>query len=996
MELSLPVLERVVARYRRDVNQLSDGAAPDAVSALESHVGRRLPPDLRRFLALHNGANLFRGTLRIRSTSEVAIASERAPQVVLFADGPADERWVFAENGGDTYVFGLWDGARIDPVYETFVAWLDAEVARIETRVLKEVDLDALRREIAPGDVHLMVRSGRTALQSGRPEEAEALLHEATRIDPNNPRAWQLLGDALAVRDRSAARQAWLAAFRRTRLPVPWPGASTLGADVLAALASTFPSDEDWERELSRFLGEQVADLSDPDARIVVAAATAQLSRSLVRRGRRREARQVLADALKRFVASRPATASRTGSEELPWGLVLDLVRLEVGLGHHDAAEVLLRRVRAQGGPADVARANLALAEIAVLRQEPWAEEALDDALAAGLDDAGQLEVALLRIERTVRHPRPTEGVDSVAQIAERLTKLARRVGSPHLEALTALVLGDCERIRGSRAEATGHYRRGLELAGDRDPEIRCRLWLRLAEIAWSEGRPVEAERLATAGADGFHAIELPVREAWALVRLARFVAESDPERAEHSRSAARERFVEADLAAGVAAVDSLQGDPGASLAWHLERSTAQARSRHDAQRARPPWHRSDAERPERRLGAHRLAIAACDSAVVTALAREMDACARAASVGRGRPTDPPVLRYVAAVDLLSGHRSYEAARVLLDHLFSKGIDGVMLRALQGAIARSPNAALVDGLLRCVERPDERRAPAVERTAPAVASAAELLGLRREPVALRPLVRLVEASGAPAAKKAAIVALGRIGNRTVVDAIVPALEDPRLAEQAALSLLMLGDRRGVDFHGRALVDQRGDLSGSPGEIVGRYGGPDHLLLLMRAAEGEGDRALGALQGLGLLGDPRAVSTLLKALHARDRRVVEIASGALSILSGRVDDPTEPGVRVRWHEWWEAHEGALTPGVRHREGVPFDCGRLIERMGDPESYLRRTAYDELVITSGEALPFDADGPWRVQQAHLATWRRWWSTARERFPAGRWWLDGKAVS
>ena len=87
------------------------------------------------------------------------------------------------------------------------------------------------------------------------------------------------------------------------------------------------------------------------------------------------------------------------------------------------------------------------------------------------------------------------------------------------------------------------------------------------------------------------------------------------------------------------------------------------------------------------------------------------------------------------------------------------------------------------------------------------------------------------------------------------------------------------------------------------------------------------------------------------------------------------------------EWWEAHEGALTPGVRHREGVPFDCGRLIERMGDPESYLRRTAYDELVITSGEALPFDADGPWRVQQAHLATWRRWWSTARERFPAGR---------
>ncbi|MEQ1507458.1 MAG: HEAT repeat domain-containing protein, partial [Myxococcota bacterium] len=453
-----------------------------------------------------------------------------------------------------------------------------------------------------------------------------------------------------------------------------------------------------------------------------------------------------------------------------------------------------------------------------------------------------------------------------------------------------------------------------------------------------------------------------------------------------------------------VAACDSASGDAGASLGWHLERSTHQARARHDAQRARPPWDRSDAERPERRLGAHRLAIAACDVAVVTALAREMEACARAASVGRGRPTDPPVLRYVAAVDLLSGHRSYEAARVLLDHLFGKGIDGVMLRALQGAIARSPNAALVDGLLRCVERPTERAgaAPSTNRTASAVAAAAELLGLRREPVAVAPLVAIVRAGGSPSARKAAVAALGRIGDRSVVDAIAAVLDDTApsdrsgIAEVAALSLLMLGDRRGVDFHGRALVDDRSDLTGSPGEIVGRYGGPDHLLLLIRAAEGEGDRALGALQGLGLLGDPRGVPTLLKALHARDRRVVEVASGALGILSGRVDDPAEPGIRQRWQEWWTSSEADLAAGLRHRHGRPFDCADLIEAMGHDDPYVRRTAYDELVIASGEGLPFDADGPWRVQQAHLHDWRRWWARSRERFPAGRWILDGVVVA
>src|SRR5690606_30594126 len=104
----------------------------------------------------------------------------------------------------------------------------------------------------------------------------------------------------------------------------------------------------------------------------------------------------------------------------------------------------------------------------------------------------------------------------------------------------------------------------------------------------------------------------------------------------------ARERFLAADLAAGIAVVDSLAGDPGASLGWHLERATAQARARHDAQRSRPPYTRSDADRPERRLGAHRIAVAASGEAVVAALAAEMAACVRAHDAGRGgRPKDP-------------------------------------------------------------------------------------------------------------------------------------------------------------------------------------------------------------------------------------------------------------------------------------------------------------------------------------------------------------------
>ena len=135
--------------------------------------------------------------------------------------------------------------------------------------------------------------------------------------------------------------------------------------------------------------------------------------------------------------------------------------------------------------------------------------------------------------------------------------------------------------------------------------------------------------------------------------------------------------------------------------------------------------------------------------------------------------------------------------------------------------------------------------------------------------------------------------------------------------------------------------------------------------------------------------------LLDALHARDRRVVEIAAGALTILTGHSEDLDAPGWRNRWMAWWDGTSDRYPDGMRHREGRVFDCGFLVERMGHPDAWTRRTAYDELVITCGANLPFDADGPWRIQQAHLAAWKRWWAKARHRYVPGRWYHDGKQV-
>ena len=47
---ALAPLDRVVSKYRRDVNHLAAGASADALTSLEGHLQRRLPPGLRQTL----------------------------------------------------------------------------------------------------------------------------------------------------------------------------------------------------------------------------------------------------------------------------------------------------------------------------------------------------------------------------------------------------------------------------------------------------------------------------------------------------------------------------------------------------------------------------------------------------------------------------------------------------------------------------------------------------------------------------------------------------------------------------------------------------------------------------------------------------------------------------------------------------------------------------------------------------------------------------------
>ena len=968
-------LIRLVDRYRRDVHVLAAGASEDAVRAAERHLGHRLPLSLAGFLRRWNGGSLFRGALKLRACSELAPPDDETPGLVAFADLPGRRQWAYGPDGNGTFVFGEVIDGDLVPLHDRFDRWLKGTLRLLDEDVpLGEQELQ-IRRECDPDGGNLLLALGERALMQGDPERAMGLFSKATVGDPSLIRAWQRLGEMqLADGDRGQARFALLKALRGSRLPRPFPGSAVIEVDALGTLEGLFEvGDPAWRRELESFLGERIGDVRGDDGLALFEAAALALARDAMLRGARREARGVLVQTLERA----KAFAHRAVLAEV----LLTLARVERDLGLHDQSERRLRPLlRLSEGPLR-SRASLELAALITMRQEPWAEDVLREARRGLTGLADRARCHLLQGERHVLHQRLDEA-ESAFRAADGL---AVQCGDEVLQGAVCIGLGDVARLRGDLDGAARAYRATLQRAEEaRDLELTFRAVLRQGDLERASGRPVEAAQAYREAIEGYRGLELPIRGGWAWLRLARV---TDGKARKEALLAAREIFADPNiqLVAGVGACDALVGDPGASLSWHLACAAVHARERHEAQRARPPLTRADADRPERRLGSHRIAIAAAGTDVVQALEGELNRAARDLGAASSRATDPNVAAYVAAVDLLAYHRSYEAAQVLLKQLLEVRLPELPERSLRGALARSPNAVLVDGLLEVLEGSGQPRG---------IAAAAEILGWRRETEAVGALRSLVRGSSSLQIRRAAVVALGRIGDPSAVEDLLEILEQPDLAEDVAIALLMLGDRRGVDFHGQALSSGT-ELANPPGEIVGRYGGPSYLLLLMGSAAGEGARARAALQGLGYLGDVRAIPRLLASLAHRDRSVVAVACGALALLTGHREDPDEPGVHARWERWWEDNASGFTEGVRTRYGQPISPTVLAKKLADDDPLVRRGAYDELVITTGCHLPFDADGPWRIQQMHRRAWLMWAQENEGRFHPGRWWFNGDAI-
>ncbi len=976
-----PVL-RVLDRYRHDVHHLAAPPSGEALSHAAAALGGPLPADLRRFLARWNGASLFRGALQVRAAAELAPVSAELPEVILFADGPGPEdRWAFAAHEGGVR-YGRWivpaqarEPGRFLPLHARFERWLAATVRILDENLRDPEAQLAARLQVDPTSVDLLVLDADRLAATGHEASARGRLMQAVELDPRHTAALARLGQALRAEDEVTARDALLAALRATRLPRPWPEEGAPGPELITALEAMLDlSDPAWDAELQRFLTENLSDCRSPAEGLLAEAAAQALARALCARGERAAAQRSLQAFLDRALSfSSPLDGHEAN---------LQLVALLTELGHHDEAERRLRRLRDAKGSLG-GRARLALGRLAVLRQEPWAEEILEEALAelaprrrgeAPLDPGARAEAQVLLAERH----RMKDRLDAAAALLTAAQDGVEAWADLEIRGQYALVAGDLARQQGDGPNAEAWYRHARGLA-EGAPELLLRVLLRRGDLFRMTGDEERARADYGRAAAGFDELGLPLRQAWALLRLA---ALGEPGAADE----ARQLFKAADLAAGVAAADAIGGDPGRSIDWHLERAADHARDRVNAQRARPPLIRADADRPERRLGAHRMAVAACDVRVVSVLAAQLEQGARLLDNTVPRSSDPNLARYVAAADLLAGHRSYEAAEVLLRHLLQMQPDGPAGRALIAAMARSPNAALVDGLLDAASRhPDPS----------GVSAAVEVLGWRREPGAVEVLRKLLSGRASKVVKRAAIVALGRIGDPSVVDELLGSIDDGHLAGEASTALLLLGEWRGVDEQAQRLASRVRNAPRTLGEIVGRYGGPSYLLLLYRVAEQEDPAGVGALQGLGYLGDPRAVPRLLDQLGSKDRSRQAVANGALELITGHHEDPEESLLRSRWVTWWSHNAPRFKDGLRYRHGQLLDPGQLIERLDHDDAFVRRSTYDELVISTGCRLPFDAEGPYRVQVAHRRAWAQWWQDNAANFPAGRWSFHGELL-
>jgi uncharacterized protein (TIGR02270 family) len=313
------------------------------------------------------------------------------------------------------------------------------------------------------------------------------------------------------------------------------------------------------------------------------------------------------------------------------------------------------------------------------------------------------------------------------------------------------------------------------------------------------------------------------------------------------------------------------------------------------------------------------------------------------------------------------------------------------------------------------------------------AACTEILGYCREgdPKRLWPSLRSADAMVQGTAMYAAV----RYGFKEALETLEQiALDGKDTAEDSELlALLCLGSKRALD-QCRTQCGSENNVTPSALLYLALAGNERDMPVFLQARSFAGQTAP-VCRALGYFGVASAVSMLLVALQDADDDAKSSAAHALQritaaglketatladeeepdltpgdITGEKVPPDSEPKTTApprtreveqictdpaRWAAWWQQNAARFNSSPRWRNGKPFDCGVLVDILLDARSdyETRQLAHLELIIRSGQHIPFEPDGFISKQQRAISQWQAWWHANVAVFKNRCWTYDGQ---
>jgi len=100
----------------------------------------------------------------------------------------------------------------------------------------------------------------------------------------------------------------------------------------------------------------------------------------------------------------------------------------------------------------------------------------------------------------------------------------------------------------------------------------------------------------------------------------------------------------------------------------------------------------------------------------------------------------------------------------------------------------------------------------------------------------------------------------------------------------------------------------------------------------------------------------------------------------------------------WQKWWTANKSRFDPKIRYRNGKPYSPACLLENLESEKSprQVRQLAYEELVIRYGADFLFETDMFVAQQKQALAKYEEWIKANASHFREGKWYFAGQLMN